>query len=269
MSIFKWATEPKKIYMWVDMQIPTESIVIKIKADASWNLKIPVAWRSTSTTQDCAYNWKISVDSWAETTKSWTWSTTPITIATGLAANSEHMVTIKPTTEWYWWARAFGFFNSWIANLLTEIIYDWSYMWYAVSATNTGDEFRSQQYNSCSLITAAPEEVIPDTVTTYWDYFRWMQYAYCTSLTEIKWWKDLSVSANRYYRYAQYTWCTANKTIKVLTPPIAQTWYDSYKKTLDNAYVTSVSVPSAYLNDFKNFNYRPRSDITDSKFVWY
>lgn len=282
------------IYMWREYVPPRESIIIKIKADSSGVLKIPVAWYNTSWSQRSVYNWKVSVDDWAETTYSWTWSATAITIATWLTANSEHKVMITPTTEDYLWARAFWFSSSWVETLLTEVIYDWSYMWYGSSATYTWDYFRYLQYYSTSIVTA-PDEYLPDTVTSIWREFRGSQYYQCKSLlaapeevlpssvtsiylyyragqyygnsalTEIKWWKDLNIW-NTYYRENQFNSCNANKTIKVLS----DVWYASYSAgTLSNSYVTQVQVPSAYLSNFKNSSNNPRVNIDDSKFVWY
>ena len=289
-------TPPKKIYMWVESQ---EYISFKIKTDSYWQLQVPRAWYASNGTL-ASYNWKISYDWWAETTYSWTGSdSSNILIASWLTANSEHTVTITPVVEDYWWARAFWFYtvgsNTNINLLLTEVVYDWSYKWYWVSATNTWDYFRWGQYRCCSNLTKPPEEVLPNTVTTIWNLFRWWQYTLCTSLTyspeealpssvtsiwssfrnwqyqnctwltEIKWWKDLDVW-NSYYRYYQYQNCSANKTVKVLS----DVWYASYDwNTLANSYITTVQVPNAYLTNFTNSTKQPRSSITDSKFVWY
>lgn len=294
-----WTTDVKAVYLWENKVrptgYPTESIIIKIKANSNWVLKIPVSWINTNWWSAATYSWKVSYDWWAETTYSWTWSQTPITIATGLSANSEHTVTIKPTTESYGWARAFSFYASWIQSLLQEIIYDGSYMWYGVSATDTWDYFRYNQYNNCSSLIESPDEFIADTVTQIWQYFRgsqfyqctslkivWVeclpssvtsikqsfrtsQYQNCTKVEEIKWWIDLNIWA-WYYRNSQFDSCYTNKTVKVLS----DVWYASYSgATLSNQFITSVSVPNAYLTNFKNSNIYPRVNITDSKFVWY
>ena len=288
-------SEVKNIYIG-EYVPPTEYIEYKMTADSSWNLYVPIAWESTGGTQDCPYSWKISVDWWAETTYSWTWSSQWKITLSWYTANSSHTIKIVPTTESYWWARAYCWWNVSWANKLTEIIYDSSYMWYAVSATDTGNyfryctyysctnltkpaeeympdtvttignSFRRSEYSNCSSLTYAPEEVLPDTVTSIGTLFRDQEFIYCTALTEIKWWKDLSIGNNSYYRRYQFSNITSNKTVKVLW----NVWYNSYNQdTLPNSYVTSVSVPSAYLTNFKNTSNYPRTWITDSKFIWY
>lgn len=364
-----------------------EFVMVVMSSDSNWDLKIPIAWYNNSTSsQNAPYNWKISIDWWTQTTYSWTWSATAITVASWLTANSDHTIMITPTTESYWWARAFWFRSSWVTTLLKKVLRDGSYMWYSSSDTNTwtwfrmfqynwcsnlteipeeeafpttvttvggyfrrwtyanctslvvaqkeifsntvtsvGDffrdweyswcknlttvfdesfsswvtsiwnyfrenqyknckkitkpldeslpwnvtsiwtYFRSEQYSWCSEITYASEEKLPNTVTSIWQRFRNNQYSSCTKISQIKWWKNLSVWWN-YYRYYQFNNCNTNKTVKVLS----DVWYASYSDlTLANSYVTQVQVPSDYLSNFKNSTAYPRSQITDSKFVWY
>ncbi len=284
------------VYLWQDIQYPTESIVYKMKADSSWNLYIPLLWRTTSWNQSCSYNWQVSVDGGAETQYSGTWSSSnPQITLSWYVAWSNHTIMIRPTTENYLWARAYcWYWASFVANL-TEIVYDWSWMGYATNASASWNYFRYYQYSWCTSITKPADEYMPDTVTgisnyfrqsqydwctsllyaceeklndnitTIWTYFRQRQYAFCTSLTQIKWWKDLSVWSN-YYRQAQFNGCTSNKTVKVLS----NVWYPAYDaNALVDTYVTSVSVPSAYLSNFVSSTSQPRTWITDSKFVWY
>lgn len=275
---------------------PTEYIEYKMNADSSWNLYVPVWWYWTSWKSDCPYSWKVSVDGWTETTYTWTSSFWASITLSWYTAGSSHTIKIVPTTESYLWARAYSWYNTSWANKLTEIVYDSSYMWYAVSATDTGNyfryvtyysctnltkpaeeympdtvttignSFRRSEYAQCSSLTYAPEEVLPDTVTSIGTLFRDQEFTYCTALTEIKWWKDLSIGNNSYYRRYQFSNITSNKTVKVLW----NVWYNSYNQdTLQNSYVTSVSVPSAYLTNFKNSSNYPWVWITDSKFIWY
>lgn len=276
--------------MWRESE---EYITYKMNADSSWNLYVPIWWLSHTNTYGNQYNWKVSVDGWTSTTYSWTWSAWwKITLS--WYSSWVHTITIEPVSEDYWWALAFWWANTQIGNYLKEIIHD-TYKWYAVSATETWNYFKALQYSSCTWLTSLCNEILPNTVTTIWDYymyqqcnsctwliaspqealpssvtsiwsrFRMQQFYWCTSLNEIKWWKDLSIGWSN-YRANQYNWCTANKTVKVLS----NVWYAAYNiYALDNTYVTSVSVPSAYLNNFKNATTRPRVDITDSKFVWY
>lgn len=250
------------VYLWT---YPTESIEYKMNADSGGNLYVPVWWHAHSTSSYWSYDWNISVDWWASTNYSWTWSEWWSITLSWYTAWSSHTITITPTTEDYWWALAYWWYNTAWATYLTEVVYDWSYMWYWESATSTWNYFRLSQYRWCTSLRAAPAEVLPDTVTSIWNYFRYYQYRDCTSLTEIKWWKDLSIGGD-FYRVQQFYNCTANKTVKVLS----DVWYASYDSiTLPNSYVTSVSVPSAYLSNFTWSSKQPRKNITDSKFVGY
>lgn len=271
-SAYVGTTPVKEVYVWTTKvrpswpAYPTESIIYKMNADPSGKLYVPTGWYGTDGGLGVSYNWKVSVDWWAETTYTWTSSNWWNIALSWYTAWTNHTIMIKPTTESYWWARAYSWFNTAGKTYLTEIIYDWSYMWFAVSATATWNYFRYREYQDCTNLLNSPEEVLPDTVTSIWTYFRAMQFMWCTSLNKIEWWKDLSIW-NSYYRYRQYYQCTANKTVKVLS----DVWYASYNnQTLQNGYVTTVSVPNAYLSNFINtITEQPRSLITDSKFVWY
>lgn len=293
--------EIKAVYLWETKVRPTapaieEKIVLKIRANNQWWVPIPVAWYTASSSYWAPYNWYYQVDDWAKYTASWTsrsggyfWA---LTWATPW---SDHIVTITPVTEGYWWARAFSFNSTWVESLLQEIIYDSSYMGYAVSETSTWNSFRDYQYFWCSSLTTPPEEYLPNTVTTIWNHYRRRQFMSCTSLTksaveelpssvttiwtnfrsqqystcsalsEIPWWVDLSVWwAN--YRYQQYYQSTASKTVKVLS----NVWYASYDAlTLQYWPVTQVQVPSAYLSNFKSSTINPRVNIPDDRYVWY
>ena len=275
----------KKVYLGQQQIRPgkpvytLESIVTKQKANSSWNIYIPY-WDT---------NWKVSID--YNVVQNW-WSATSFSWYT---ADSEHIVAIEPITVSYWRAKNYKWYNKTGANLVTEIIKDQSYIWIANSETNTWTEFRRDEYRWCNNLTNTDEEYLPDTVTTIWNYFRYYQFYWCskitetpvevlpdtvtsiwtyfrgyqfygcTSLTSIKWWKDSSYGWNN-YRNNQFASCTANKTIKVLT----DVWYSAISNALDNAYVTEVQVPTAYLSNFTSTTtVYPRRSITDSKFVWY
>ena len=280
--------EYKPIYKW-------EYIEYKMNADSLWALYIPVCWRTASGSQWVWYNWKVSIDGWTETTKSWTGGTQTSISFTWYTAWSNHTIKITPVSESYWWARAYSW--EWLSkgSNLTEIVYDCSYMWYASSETNTWGYFRAYQYQWCDNISKPAEEYLPDTVTniwlsfraaqyyyctsitysveeclpnsitTIWDNYRSSQYSNCTALTEIKWWMEVN-SAWSYYRQNQYYSCTSNKTVKVLT----DVWKESYDgNTLSSSYVASVSVPNQYLTNFKKTSNKPWRNIDDSKFIWY
>ena len=182
--------------------------------------------------------------------KQYSWCTNLISTAAESMPN-----TVTTIWNWFRWEQYSS--CTWLTSIQNEMLPN--------SVTTIWVRFRSSQYASCKWLTYAVEEELPSSVTSIWTYFRATQYAQCTSLTQIKWWKDLSIWA-WYYRYRNFNGCSANKTIKVLS----DVWYASYANdTLAASYVTSVSVPSAYLNNFKNTSNRPRVNIDDSKFVWY
>lgn len=288
--------EVKGIYIW-EYETTTEYIKYKMNADSNWNLYVPIGWKDTSWSSNCTYNRIVSVDGLLGTAYSWTntggWRSITLSWYT---AWTSHTIKIKPTTEDYQRARAYWWWDTAWRTYLTEILYDSSYMWYAVSATNTwnyfrytlyvgctnlinsaeeylpdtvttiGNNFRNNEYEWCTSLTYASEESLPSSVTSIGTYFRGFQYQGCTALTQIKWWKNLSIGNSTQYRLQQFYGCTSNKTVKVLS----DVWYASANSnTLLNSYVTSVSVPSAYLTNFKNTTNQPWYSITDSKFIWY
>ena len=108
-------------------------------------------------------------------------------------------------------------------------------------------------------------EALPNTVTSINAQFRANQYTGCTTLTRISGIKDLDVWSSA-YRDSQFSYCTANKTIKVLWN-VGYAWNNG--GALQNSSITEVQVPNEYLSNFKNTTKKPRTDITDSKFVWY
>lgn len=297
-----WTTDFKAVYLWENKvrpswpTYPTESIVYKMNADSNGRLYVPIWWSDSTWGKSATYSWEISVDWWAETTYSWTWSQNSSITLSGYTSWSSHTIMIKPTQESYQWARAFWW--NWTAGrtYLTEILYDGSYMWYGISATNTWDYFRYLQYSGCTNLINSAEEYMPDTVTTIWErfrayqyynaskvlysseealssnissinyYFRQNQYTWCSSLNEIKGWKDINANlVLSQYRYQQYHDCNTNKTVKVLS----DVWTHADSTSLNHNYVTQVKVPNAYLNNYINTGYYPRTSFADSKFVWY
>lgn len=296
MNVYLYQNNTEKVLknIYIGEYKNPERIEYKMNADSSWNLYVPTSWVWHNWSYS-SYSWKVSVDGWAETTYSWTGSNGWVITLSWYTSNTEYLIKITPVTEGYWWALAYWWAGNSKRFSLTEVVYDSSYMWYAVSATNTWDYFRYGQYRNCN-ITSAPYEYLPDTVTTIWAYYRCEQYRECSKLTsspeeslpnsvtsiwndfrqsqyyacnrieEIKWWKDLSIWSTN-YRNSQYyiqpnTWAT----VRVLS----DVWYAAGNVyALLNAYTASVYVPSAYLNNFKNSSKRPWSDIDDSKFIWY
>lgn len=265
-KIFVWDSEVSGVFVWDTKIRPTsqEYIIYKMTSDSSGNLYVPTWWLTHSGWYDATYSWKISVDGWAETTYSWTWTQGGAITLSWYTADTSYDIKISPTSESYWWALAFWWYNNWYRDKITQVVYDGSYMWYAVSATDTGDFFRAYQYYYCYNLLNSPEENLPDTVTTVWNYFRYQQFYYCSILNEIQGWKDLSIWGSN-YRYNQYGACNTLKTVRV----IWDVGYSASSNTLSNNYISTVSVPSAYLSNYTDsYNY-PRVWITDSKFVWY
>lgn len=287
---FNTPVQPDDWWEWEELYIDREYIEYKIITGADALVWIEWYWIWNTWERNNSFDWYVSVNWWVEVHATWpAWAN----ISWPRSYNEEVTVRIRPATRTYWWARAFWWYWN-PHNSITEVIFDWSYMWYADSATDTWNYFRSNQYNWCAMLRNAPEEYLPDTVTTIGTYFRnqqfywcsilpyapveslpnnvfsigWSfrngQYGNCTWLTQIRWWKDINLTVST-YRVDQFAWCTNNKTVKVLSDAMASSSTD----TLDNDYVTQVKVPTTYLNNFKNFNDAPRSLISDSKFVWY
>lgn len=300
-SIYLWNNAIKAVYLWGTKirptdEYPKESIAYKMNADSSWNLYVPLAWYKQSS-QAAPYDWNVSVDWWTATHYSWTWwSGRSITIS-GYTAWSNHTIMITPTTVAYQWACAYWWYNTAWRTYLTDVLYDWSYIWFGLNATDTwtyfrysqyqwctnlqnppeeyipsniltiGNNFRQNQYYWCSKLLYAPEEALPRWATKIWTQFRSQQYQGCSLLAEIKGWKDLKIGSSQ-YRADQFNWAwqTNSLVVRVLT----DVWYAAYGSwTLVNNNVATVYVPSAYLSNFTwSWSY-PRSSITDSKFVWY
>lgn len=298
--IYTWDTLAKEVYIWDVKVRPNEPvyewemIAYKMNADSSWNLYVPTAWYGTWGSMNCSYNWKVLVDNKWERTFSWTWSWGSKITLSWYTSWSSHIITIKPVSESYWWARAFWWTNTSCKTYLTEVIYDWSYKWYATSATNTWNYFRWHQFDWCSNLVYVPDEVLPNTVTTLWNYFRIQQfqdcsnlleapaeafsssistlamsfrtsqYARCTKLNSHRWYICINLDRPNYYRENQFQSCNANKVIKVLNN------VSNYSEQLwSTSYITQVKVPSAYLTNYRNSSYSPRANIADNKFVWY
>lgn len=296
-SQWSWtkSVEVKNIYIGDGRIYKWEYIEYKMNADSSWNLYVPTSWIWYNGDYWPSYSWKVSVDGWIETTYSWTGSNGWVITLSWYTANTEHLIKIAPVTEEYWWARAYSWGGNSKRFSLTEVVYDSSYMWYALSESNTGTYFRYWQYRNCN-ITSAPNEYLPDTVTTILEWFRdgqyrectyltyspeeslpssvtsigiWFrqnQYYSCNSLTEIKGWKDLNIGGPNYRSSQYYITNSTDIIVKVLS----DVWYAaSNLHSLPNARVVSVYVPSQYLTNFKNTSNYPRTMIDDSKFIWY
>jgi len=247
----------KRILTWVNWEekqiYPVKSkerIEYKMNADSSWNLYVPTSWYATSWIKNCPYDWKVSVDWWAETTYTWTSSSWGYITLSWYTAWSNHTITIKPTTEWYQWARAYSWQGTSWATYITDILYDSSYMWYAVSATDTWDYFRAYQYYECTALTTPTEEYLPDTVTTIWAVFRRYQYYGCswltTPATEVL--PNSVTTIWNYFRWHQYYWCSwlTYATEEALSSSITSIW--TYYRTSQYQACSSL-VEIKWLND--------------------
>jgi len=185
----RWLVMASLWESWIPPTPPTnEKIVYKMLADTNGKLYVPTAWYYyDAETQNCPFDWDVSIDWTLINNYSGTWIALWMIEFTGYASGTEHEITITPHwTATYLWARAYWRYGlSSLSSNLTEIVYDWSYMWYWVSATDTWGYFRERQYSWCANITSIPEEVLPDTINTIWPCFRREQYDGCSSITNV------------------------------------------------------------------------------------
>lgn len=163
----------------------SERISVTIRAlryGNNYYVFIPTTWKMSDGTY-ATYDWNISVDGWTAENKTGTaqrmWG---VAIWT---SSWNHTVVIRPTVATYWRARAFSYDDSYsdYRDNLRAINYDKSYMWYAVSSTNTWDNYRYRQYAQCTNLNSAYYyDELPNTVTTIWDNFKREQYFNCSAL---------------------------------------------------------------------------------------
>lgn len=169
---------------------------------------IPCGWYDHNGQITYIHDWYISIDGGEPfRNNSSTWWFARYVDNSGL-----HTIKITPVVATYWWALAFwwsGVTGSYV-NGLERVTYDDSYMWYAVSATDTWDYFRYQQYKGCSSLNRITAETLPNSVTTIWDYFRAqqfmntrLQYAYFTTAEAMP---DSVTSIWTHFREEQYRW---------------------------------------------------------------
>lgn len=134
--------------------------------------------------------------------------------------------------------------------------------------TTIWNDFRKAQFYYCAIDShKAVAEALPDTVTSIWTWYREIMYNH-TWITQIQWWKDLSIW-NSYYRNS-YCYNESIDTIKV----VGDVWYPMYMDTpLDMAWLqnlTQVEVPNAYLSNYQNTTVEPWNSVyPKSKFIWY
>lgn len=207
-----------------------EFLEFSINADSNWDIKIPIAWYSTSWAQDCAYDWMVSVDGEEAVEYTWTGSTTAIAVWEWTAWSS-HRIIISPKTIDFWWWRAFWFYDSWIESLITEFVHD-SYKCFATSTTWTGNYYKYRTFYWCSNLVNSYEK-LPTSVTTVWDYALKECYKNCTSLTSAFWevihrwitiWTD--------YRASEYEWCSSLSTYQWIAWYLDWTYPTNYKNNM-------------------------------------
>ena len=188
-----------------------EKLALRIRANNDWDIYLPVAWYSPDGTQDCDYDWKVSIDGGEETTYTGVGSNNwAIRVGYGLNPLSVHTVIIKPSVEWYGWLRAFWYKGTTIGSSLINIISDKSYKGYALSELYSGNYYKAYQYYGCENLINTDEELLPDTLEVIGDYYRYYEYAGCVKLVsnaEEKILKTVKVIGN-YYRAYQYENCT-------------------------------------------------------------
>ncbi len=260
------------IYMWRE---PTEIIIYKFKA-FNWKIIIPIWWLNHSWWY-WSYNWKVSIDWWQETTYSGTWSSWGSIQLSWYNTWQEYEVTISPVTEWYWWALCFWWMNVTYSSMLTEIVYDGSYMWYWESATSTWNRFRQNQYRWCTWLIKIPDEVLPVTVTSVWDNFRTWQYYWCTSLTtpanEV--FPNTITSIWNYFRQSQYSWCTsltvpANELLSTVTTIWSSFRYATYYGCTNLTYAAEEVLPNSVTTIWDYFRWEQYQNCTAlSEIKWW
>ena len=180
-------------------------------ADNSGKIRIPVGWYSTSWSQNCAYDWLVSIDGGEAVEITGTGSATYVSVGSGLTEGSEHRIVIKPKTIWWWWWRAFGFYNTWAQNYIKEITHD-SYKCYGSNRLETGNYYKYRTYRGCVNLVNSYEK-LPTSVTTIGNsYMKGCNYG-CTWLINAFWevlHKGCSIGSD--YRYSQYYNCSSMET---------------------------------------------------------
>ena len=177
-------------------------------ADSSGEIRVPVAWFSTSFTQDCDYDWMVSIDGGEAVEITGTGGQTYVSLGSDLIEGSEHRVVIKPKTIGWWWWRAFWFLSSGAQWYIKEIIHD-SYKCYASGRVDTWAHYKHGVFAGCTNLINSYEK-LPTSVETVGDYYMKECYAWCTGLKSAFWEVMHSgVEIGEDYRYHEYTGCTS------------------------------------------------------------
>lgn len=193
-----------------------EKLALRIKANNDWDIYLPTAWYWPEGTQDCEYDWKVSIDGGAEMIYTGVGSSNgTIRVWYGLNPLSVHTVIVKPNVEEYGWLRAFWYKGTAIAGSLINIISDKSYKWYANSDIYSWNWYKAYQYYGCVNLINTDEELLPVTLEIIGDYYRYYEYSGCTSLVknaEEKILKTVKVIGDNYRAY-QYENCEGLKRV--------------------------------------------------------
>jgi len=205
----------------------------------NWYIAIWIAWENAVRGGVwVAYDRYISIDWGTETRFTWVSRSSWGLLLAQWTPWEIHTVRIRPATVDYWWARAFGNGSGNCGKYIKEIIHDNTYMWFAVSATETWDYFRYAQYDGAE-ITSAPAEVMPNTVTKIWNMFRADQYRGCVYLQDApeevmsyNLWYNSDLGSN--YRIYQYQNCSSLRTASLLAT-YKDNWYGGKSREASDA----------------------------------
>lgn len=271
-----------------------EFIEFTALADSTGKIRIPVGWYSTSGTQDCAYDWMVSLDGGEAEEVTGTWSASYISLGSWLTEWTEHRVVIEPKTVAYWWGRAFGYYNTWAEAYIKELKHD-SYKCFASNRLETWAHYKHGTFEGCTALINSYEK-LPTSVTTVGDYYMKECYKGCTWLTTAFYevlHKDCTVWED--YRYQEYYGCTSMSTHQWIAGYMWETYPTNYKSDyLTNAwddlvvYMTryealasgltanlwiadnNLSAFYAFADDLYHYEYDGFwNNITISKFKWW
>ena len=254
-------------YQWAFAE---DHITFKSMASADGKLRVPTAWLSQSWDRWCPYNWFISVDWWEYHQFVWTWSTSNnLVVAEWLPVDSEHVIDLRifDIEDQYWRARAFWWYQSGIADRLTELIVDSCYLWFAQSAESTWNYFRSYQYCWCTNLRNAYNEYIPLTCLDTWVHFRTYQYNWCTTLTTV--WAESCPNSvleiKDWFRQYQYANCSnlVEPAVEVMPDTVTRIWqhfrwhmYENCTSLVETAWEVLPPTLQTIAHDFRCWQYK-------------
>lgn len=197
-------------------------------ADSTGKIRIPIGWFSTTMSQDCAYDWMISIDGDNETEYTGTGDDSYFSIGSWLTEGSEHRIVIKPKTVAYGWGRAFGYYSTGAEPYIKELIHD-SYKCFASNRLETWDHYKHATFVGCTNLINSYEK-LPTSVTTIGDYYMKECYAWCTGL-KTAFWEVMHSGATIGvdYRHHEYTGCTDLEVHQGIAGYTGSTYPTNYK----------------------------------------